>query len=241
MYKHIVEQQLAIDYDCTLEEVQSKENIFRLKKRNKGARLVGDDDCLLKIAVINEKLLVMAGIEILRWCEGKLNLENGAWLSEPESLILIHEKLKDYGQALTDTHHYYIPSNKQEKVEERFDVEWYKEEEILRFKDDNRFDEALLFDEEIPDMLAVCAVENGKILGLAGATKDCENLWQIGVNVTQEGRGKGVGSYVVTLLKERVLEEGKVPFYSTVESHIKSQKVAIRSGFEPIFYEIFSE
>lgn len=66
-------------------------------------------------------------------------------------------------------------------------------------------------------------------------------MWQIGVNVTPEGQGKGIGTYVISLLKERLLEQGIVPFYATVESHIKSQKVALQSGFVPAFYEIFSE
>ena len=71
-------------------------------------------------------------------------------------------------------------------------------------------------------------------------TRDTEKMWQVGVNVTKEGEGKGIGAYVTSLLKERLLERGILPFYSTVESHIKSQKVAFQSGFEPVFYEMFS-
>ena len=89
-------------------------------------------------------------------------------------------------------------------------------------------------------MLAVCAVENDTILGMASVTRDTEKMWQVGVNVTKEGEGKGIGAYVTSLLKERLLERGILPFYSTVESHIKSQKVAFQSGFEPVFYEMFS-
>ena len=77
-------------------------------------------------------------------------------------------------------------------------------------------------------------------MGMASVTRDCDKLWQIGVNVTDEGRGKGIGAYVTALLKEEVLKRGIVPTYATVESHIKSQKVAFRAGFEPVFYEIFS-
>lgn len=89
-------------------------------------------------------------------------------------------------------------------------------------------------------MLAVCAMEENVILGMASVTRDTDLMWQIGVNVTNEGSGKGVGAYVTSLLKEEVLKRGIVPTYATVESHIKSQKVALQSGFEPAFYEIFS-
>ncbi|MBQ7776535.1 MAG: hypothetical protein IJ379_11510 [Lachnospiraceae bacterium] len=59
--------------------------------------------------------------------------------------------------------------------------------------------------------------------------------------MAEEGRGRGVGAYVTAVLKEKLLERGIVPTYATVESHIKSQKVALEAGFEPAFYELFSE
>lgn len=39
---------------------------------------------------------------------------------------------------------------------------------------------------------------------------------------------------------EALLKRGILPIYATVESHIKSQKVAMQAGFEPAFYEIFA-
>ena len=239
-YKLIVEKQLAVDYNCTLEEVQSNQHIFTPIKSNEAKRLVGDDDCMLKIACINDKLLVTADEQILDWCRESFQNANAAWFSEPQKLCRLNDKLKTYGHYLADLHHYYIPSNI-EPVQKRFDVEWYEEKEIKQFEEDERFDEALLFDEDTPDMIAVSAVKDGQILGMAGATADCENLWQIGVNVTEEGKGMGVGTYVVSLLKNKIIEQGKVPFYGTVESHIKSQRVAINAGFLPVFAELFSE
>ncbi len=238
--KQIFEEQLALDYDCSVEEVQSDNNIFRSWKRNDGARYIGDEDCLLKIAVYREKLLVMATEELLEWCKQTFEKTKGTWLAEPENLIMIHEKLGEYGQKLVDTHHHYLPVLYYPKTEKRFETKWYEKEEINVFQGDNRFWEALLFDERTPDMLAVCAVENDVILGMASVTRDCEKMWQIGVNVTKEGKGRGIGAYVTSLIKEEVVERGIVPFYSTVESHIKSQKVAFQSGFEPAFYELFS-
>ena len=238
--KQILEEQLALDYDCSMEEIQSSNNVFKPWKRKAGARYIGDDDCMLKIAVYREKLLVMADDKLLEWCKQTFEKTKGTWLSEPENLIMIHEKLGEYGQKLVDTHHHYLPSLCASKTEKRFEIKWYEKEEIKIFQGDNRFWEALLFDEQTPDMLAVCAVEGDVILGMASVTRDCEKLWQIGVNVTKEGKGKGIGAYVTGLLKEEIMERGVVPFYSTVESHIKSQKVAFQAGFEPVFYELFS-
>lgn len=240
-YLEILEEQLAVDYDCTVEEVRSLHNVYRTSKRNKGARPVGEKDCMLKIAVYKEKLLIMADEKIMDWCKETFQDRAGTWLSEPCNLMKFSKKLEEYGHCLADAHHYYIPVQGWKKTEMRFETKWYEEKELDIFREDDRFDEALLFSEETPDMLAVCAMEKDTVLGMAGATKDSEKMWQIGVNVTEEGRGKGIGTYVTSLLKEKLLERDILPFYSTVESHIKSQKVAFQSGFEPVFYEIFSE
>ena len=83
--KQILEEQLALDYDCSVEEIQSSNNIFRTWKRNEGARYIGDKDCMLKIAVYREKLLVMADDKILDWCKQTFENTTGTWLAEPES------------------------------------------------------------------------------------------------------------------------------------------------------------
>lgn len=240
-YVDILEEQLAIDYDCTVEEVRGSVGVFRPLKKNEKARKIGTESTLLKIAVYKQKLLVMAQEEILDWCRKNFAHRCGAWLSEPENLIAINNKLQEYGQKLADTHHHYLPAKNFPVMEKRFDLKWYEKEELEVFRGDGRFWEALLFDEDIPDMLAVCAMDGDTILGLASVTRNCDYLWEIGVNVTNEGKGKGVGSYVAAAMKEEMLKRGIVPTYSTVESHIKSQRVAFRAGFEPMFYEVFSK
>ena len=49
---------------------------------------------------------------------------------------------------------------------------------------------------------------------------------------------QGIGKKLVSVLKNEILRRGKVPFYSTVESHIISQKTALTSGFYPVFAEV---
>lgn len=240
-YSHILEKQLAIDYGCSIQEVESKDNIFRPIAFYKEQRPIGDKDTKLKVAIYHEKLLVMAEESLLEWCKKEWKTKKGAWFSSVPNLCAINDKLKEYGQYLADAHHHYIPKADVQKIPKTYDVKWYEREEIDIFKGDDRFYEALLFDEKIPDMLAVCAIEQAEILGMAAVTRDSSLTWQIGVNVMQKGAKKGIGTYVTALLKEEVLKRGILPTYATAESHIKSQKVAIQAGFEPAFYELFSK
>lgn len=238
-YDETLCRQLCLDYDCSEQDLLAPGAVIRPYCRKAGMRPVGEGS-LLKGAVYRGKLLVMADERLLLWCRETLMDVSPAWLSEPESLRVLDDQLRALGQRLTDTHHHYLPAEGFPETPKRFDTRWYERDELTCFQGDGRFWEALLFDERTPDMLAVCAMEEDVILGMASVTRNCERLWEIGVNVTSEGRGRGVGAFVVGLLKDEVLRRGIVPTYATVESHIQSQRVAFRAGFLPAFYELFS-
>lgn len=236
------EKQLAIDYNASLEEIQSDQNVLTRKEKKTGARITGSEESLLQVGVYHEKLLITARDEVYDWCEKHLlKCQSVEWFSETGMLYKLNQMLKDYDQYVADEHHYYLPVENTQTLSYDYPIRWYDKDELNQFIDDERFDEALLFGQEVDNVLAVCVVEEEEILGMAGCTNDGPKLWQIGVNVTDKGRGKGIGTYVTWLLKNRILEMGMVPYYGTGESHIKSQKVAIQAGFMPSFYEMYSD
>lgn len=111
----------------------------------------------------------------------------------------------------------------------------------MQFEDDDRFQEAFAFDKNHPDMLAIAAFEDNHIIGMAGASSDGETIWQIGIDVLSECRGRGIGTNLVKLLKNEILKRGEIPFYGTVESHIHSPNIAINAGFFPAWAELYSK
>jgi len=66
-------------------------------------------------------------------------------------------------------------------------------------------------------------------------------MWQIGIDVFPEYRGRKVGTNLVELLKNEILKRGKIPFYGTVSSHFRSQNIAINAGFFPVWAELYSK
>jgi predicted GNAT family acetyltransferase len=68
---------------------------------------------------------------------------------------------------------------------------------------------------------------------MAGASADCAELWQIGIDVLPEYRGKGIAAALVSKLAIEILKRGKVPYYGTSPCNIASQSVAHRAGFKP--------
>jgi GNAT superfamily N-acetyltransferase len=121
---------------------------------------------------------------------------------------------------------------------EGWEIRWFEKEEIEAFRGDGRFTSAFTFDPGAPDVIGAAAVKDGRILGMAGASADSPSMWQIGINVEEEARGLGIGRMLTGLLRNEILERGKLPYYGTAMSHIGSLKVAVGAGFVPAWSEL---
>lgn len=245
--EHLMElwySQLSYDYSCSIEQIKSRENILTKKAYHSKRRIFRGDDCFLKILITNGKLVVSADDEgFLQENKDFFEKTEAAWFFEPRNIRKLEERMAPYGHEVADYHHFYLPiiNDKKSLGQSEENLHWYFEEEIEKFRGDDRFSSALSFIPESPDMIAVTWEEDGKILGMAGASADARDLWQIGINVLPEGEHKGLGTLLVTKLKEKILEMEKVPFYGTAESHIRSQRVAVGSGFMPAWAELYTQ
>ena len=92
---------------------------------------------------------------------------------------------------------------------------------------------------ERPDMVATVARAGGRVVGLAAASADHPDMWQIGVSVEERFRGGGIGASLVSTCARAVLDVGKVPYYSAHLSNLRSQWAALRSGFVPAWTEAY--
>lgn len=97
---------------------------------------------------------------------------------------------------------------------------------------------ALCEDRKQLDILGVGAYDNDKLIGLAACSADCDDMWQIGVDVLPEYRRQGIASSLTSNLAIEIIARGKVPFYCCAWSNLKSLKNALRSGFVPAWVEM---
>ena len=137
-------------------------------------------------------------------------------------------------------HPFFLAEEQTFAKQTQFETRWFEGDEIEAFRGDKRFDEAFAFDRNAPDILGVAAIRDGSILGMAGASCDSPIMWQIGINVAPEERGRGIGTMLVTLLKNEILSRGILPFYGTSMSHLASQRVALGAGFVPAWVELIT-
>ena len=148
-------------------------------------------------------------------------------------------------REIVDTHIYFLPDKDAVKVREPENLRWFTKEDIEASRDINPFHNAWPYSPTQPDVTGVGMPKGDDrdkvtdMAALAGASLDGKYVHQIGIDVLPQYRGRGLAPMLVSILKQRILEDGSLPFYGTAESHAISRMTAIRSGFLPAFAELF--
>ncbi|NQW20179.1 MAG: GNAT family N-acetyltransferase [Chloroflexi bacterium] len=91
-----------------------------------------------------------------------------------------------------------------------------------------------------PTMIAAVAERDGIVVGVCGASADSPFMWQLGIDVAPEHRGRGIAPALTSAVSEAVLDAGKLPYYGTSASNIPSMRTALAAGFKPTWVEVLS-
>ncbi len=233
--------QLALDLGCEPSLFDDGVNHVVLWQDCPGRRKYSADTPMLEVAIWNGKLVAACGEALLPWAREYFPAQKAQWLFMPRFFREIEAALAPLGYEIGNACHFYLPGLPWSKTEPLSSVRWYEASELPQFQNDPRWTDALAFGEFSPDVLAVAAVdESGQPIAMAACSQDGPKLWQIGINVQPEHRGKGLAVNLTALLKDEILRRGAVPFYGTAESHIISQNVARGAGFRPAFAYLFA-
>lgn len=231
---------LALDFNCNVDDFDKKENVIVVPKEHPGRRIYTPKKAFFSMVTIGKNAVINANEEIHGWLANWSKGKESIWLFEHHNLMELEEELSKYGQRLWQSHHMFLPKARMEEVHVPFDLQWFEQEDIQTMYGRDEFSNALCdcFKPERPDVLAVGAMQEGQLVGLAGCSADTKLFWQIGIDVLPEWRDKGIATTLVKLLKNEVLRRGAIPFYGTSLSNIGSWNVALGSGFYPMWVEI---
>ena len=89
------------------------------------------------------------------------------------------------------------------------------------------------------DILNKEGMKNEEIIALAGASKESDAMWEIGVDVKEPFRNEGLATTLVNHLVLSILKKGVVPFYCASVTNVASQAVAYRSGLMPCWVSTY--
>ncbi len=88
------------------------------------------------------------------------------------------------------------------------------------------------------DILGAGAYDGETLVGLAGASADCKNMWQIGIDVLPGYRRQKIASTLTSRLAVEILNRDIVPFYCCAWSNIGSARNAAASGFRQAWVQV---
>lgn len=219
-----VYSQLAIDYNCSLDNFLKDGLIITEAKDHKDRRPFPWRSPRLEIVAVGHSMVINASADILPYIREKLE---GKTSNEVYYMPLF------YG-----INQYYLPDiGKITKLDcpDGFEYELVEKDNIHKLYKIDGFNYAMQYDinSQRPDVLIALARHKDEIVGMAGASADCKTMWQIGLDVLLPYRGKGLAAALVNMLTIETLNRGYVPYYGTSGSNVISQHVAVRAGYMP--------
>lgn len=215
-----IKKYLADKYECNINELDKKGlNIIKNEK-----------ECKLRMLLLYDLILVSSSNNLYDLVRKRLS---------NKTTYEIFEFPLVYGQSI-----YFIPDL--ERITEQ------DETDNLSFKlfDGNTsdiglssgFENAITFENSkcISD-IAYCAFDGDKVVGVAGADKIYDDIWEVGIEVLPEYRKDGLATILTKNLTLKILEKGIVPIWCASSTNLGSQAVAYRSNYIPLWYESFGD
>ena len=231
-------QQSAYDCNCNAEDFLLTENKVVLSQKNEKARAYLPLPLECDLVSYGNNIVAQVSPRMKEVATSYISKYAVARCFESPNVIALNEKLAEFGYKVCFMAEYFLPDmNELKEIPCEYELKVLYPDD---FKDcyTEQWSNALCEDRKHLDKLAVGAFDNGKLVGLAGCSADCETMYQIGVDVLKEYRRKGIASSLTSRLAIEILKLGKVPFYCAAWSNIKSVRNAIRSGFRPAWVEL---
>ncbi|MCH5296283.1 MAG: GNAT family N-acetyltransferase [Ruminococcus sp.] len=233
-------KQSALDCNCSPDDFLKSDNIIVISKKNDKARRY------LEFALPFDCDLVSYGNNIVASVSDEFKEVVSKYIEkysayrcfETPNLLELNNELQKFNFRVCHMAEYFLPD-----VEKLKALPCNYETRVLHSTDlidvySPSWSNALTSKNSEHDVLGVGAYKDGKLIGLAACSDDCESMYQIGVDVLPEYRRNGIASALTSRLALEILKMGKVPFYCAAWSNIKSVKNAIKCGFYPAWVEI---
>ena len=163
---------------------------------------------------------------------------DAAFCFETPRLHLLEESLAPHGLSVCFMAEYFLPDiQKLHPLPCEYPMT-VLEADALTDMDRAVWHNALSAERPQLDRIAVGAYDGEELVGLAGASADCDTMWQIGIDVLPAYRRRGIAAALTAKLAIEILERGLVPFYCCAWSNIRSARTAIRAGFRPAWVQV---
>ena len=234
----IAMRQSALDLNADISDFTKEENVFVKSGLGALARKYYSEPIACNLVSYGSNIVASVKEEYKEMVKEYLSKFEFYHCFETPNMHWLDERMKEKGYRVCFMAEYFLPDMERLK---RLECNY-----VLKVLEQKDFADlylpmwgnALCADRKELDVLGVGAYDGEKLVGLAACSADCDNMWQIGVDVLPEYRRMGIASSLTSNLAIEIIERGKVPFYCCAWSNLKSVKNALRSGFVPGWVEM---
>ena len=234
--------QSARDLSADARDFEKSENVVVMSQERDGARRYLKLPFSCQLVSYGNNVVASVSPEFREIAENYINRYPVEHLFETPHLHVLNEALMAKGQKICFMAEYFLPDVnvlRQRSVEDAcpYKLKILTQEDFADLYLPE-WSNALCKDRRHLDVLGVGAYDNGRLIGLAGCSADCDTMWQIGIDVLPAYRRQGIASALTSRLAIEILNRGKVPFYCAAWCNVKSVRNAIKSGFRPAWVEM---
>ena len=230
--------QSAADLCAAPDDFEKSENVIALSRVRDDARRYLTLPFSCQLVSYGSNVVASVSPEFREIAEAYINRYPMEHLFETPNLHVLNEALMEKGQKICFMAEYFLPDlNALCPLDCPYEVRLLTQADFADLYLP-AWSNALCEKRKHLDMLGVGAYDGDTLVGLAGASADCDTMWQIGIDVLHAYRRQGIGSALTSRLAMEILDRGKVPFYCAAWCNIRSVRNAIKSGFRPAWVEM---
>ena len=227
-------KQSAEDFGCARRDFFADENVVSiLDRRSERARKVLKGELFFDVASFGKNAIVCASRELSGEAYGFARAFSGKNCFGADAIRWLDKNLFGRGLEAGAVSLYFLPLGEPTcPTPDNVRFVFLEKESLPPFYLP-QWSNALCEERKSLDVFAVAALCGGLTAGLAGASCDCSDMLQIGVDVLPAFRGRGLGAALTSRLAACIRAAGKTAFYCCEAGNLPSIKTALRSGFRP--------
>ena len=231
-------RQSAIDCNCKPSDFLKSENVVTESRVNEKARKYLPLPFACGMVSYGSNVVAQTSPELAEIARRYIDKYPAAHCFEAPHINALNDMLIPYNHKVCFMAEYFLPDVTKLK---RLDCPY--EMRILHKEDfENLYlpewSNALCEKRKELDVLGYGAYDNGKLIGFAGCSADCDDMYQIGIDVLPKYRKQGIASALTSNLALEILALDKVPFYCAAWCNIPSVRNAFKCGFAPAWVEL---
>ncbi len=230
--------QSAEDIGCSTDDLLNAENRIVPLRPGKNAKNYYRPPISCNFISYGNNIVAAANEELYDIVSEYINKFKFYHCLEMPNMLWLNERLAEKKQSVCFMAEYFLPDmNRLKELPCPYEIRILEKpdlEELYQPEWSNAIDKG----RKEFDMLGVGAYDGAKLVGLAGCSADAAQMWQIGIDVLPEYRRKGIASALTSKIAVEIIKRGKVPFYCSAWSNIRSVGNAIKSGFTPSWIEM---